>query len=145
MSEVQHRFSEPPHPALIAMLLCDKAIREAGTNKVTLVGIFDRIFSPGFPFDWVKGVAVYARLTDAQGIYNMRIELVRMEDEQAVGRGEFQVTVEGRMRAHEITMEFGHLRFERPGKYEFRLFANNRYLGGASLDVVEIKTDERPS
>lgn len=145
MNEPQHRSPEPPHPALIAMLLCDKAIREAGTNKVTLVGIFDRIFSSVFPFDWLKGVAVYARLTDAQGMYNMRIELVRLEDEQAVGRGEFQVTVEDRMRAHEITMEFGRLRFEHPGKYEFRLFANDRYLGGAALDVVQVKTDERPS
>lgn len=124
------------------MLVCDQAIREVGTNKVTLVGIFERISSPVVPFDWVRGVTVHTRLTDAQGVYNMRIELVRLEDEQAVGRGDFQVTLEDRTRTHEITMEFGTLRFERPGRYEFRLFANDRYLGGAILDVVHLRVQE---
>lgn len=142
MTGEQHRPPEPPRPAVVAMLVCDQAIREAGTNKVTLVGIFERISSPVFPFDWVRGATIYARLTDAQGVYNMRIELVRLEDEQAVGRGDFQVTLEDRMRAHEITMEFGQLRFERPGRCEFRLFANDRYLGGAILDVVHLGARE---
>lgn len=142
MTQEQHPSPEPPRPALMAMLVCDQAIREAGTNKVTLVGIFDRIFSPVFPFDWVRGAAACARLTDAQGVYNMRIELVRLEDEQAVGKGDFQVTVEDRMRVHEITMEFSRLRFERSGKYEFRLFANDRYLGGVTLDVVQLEPQE---
>lgn len=72
----------------------------------------------------------------------MRVELVRLEDEQAVGRGEFQANIGDRMRAHEITMEFGRLRFERPGRYESRLFASGRYLGGAVLDVVQVESQQ---
>ncbi len=60
--------------------------------RLYLVGIFEAISSSVFPFDWVRGVTVYARLTDTQGVYNMRIELVRLEDEQAVGREDFQET-----------------------------------------------------
>lgn len=138
MTGEQHRPPEPPRPAVGAMLVCDQAIREAGTNKVTLVGILERISSSVVPFDWMRGITVYARLTDAQGVYNMRIELVRLEDEQAVGRGDFRVTLENPRRAHEITMEVGELRFERPGRYEFRLFADDRYLGGVILDVVHL-------
>mgnify|MGYP001619372717 CR=1 FL=1 len=127
---------------MVPMLVCDQAIREVGTNKVTLVGIFEGISSSVFPFDWVRGVTVYARLTDAQGVYDMRIELVRLEDGQAVGGEDFQETLEDRMRVQEIMMAFGRLRFERPGKYEFRLFANDRYLGGAVLDMVHLDAQE---
>lgn len=63
----------------------------------------------------------------------MRIELVRLEDEQAIARADFKVIVEDRIRPHEIAEEFDQLGFERPGRYEFRLFANERYLGGAVL------------
>lgn len=77
---------------MVAMLVCDQAIREMGTNKITLVGIFDRISSSVFPFEWVRGASVYARLTDAQGIYNMRIELVRLEDDQAFGTSGYSLT-----------------------------------------------------
>ena len=128
---------------MVPMLVCDQAIREVGTNKVTLVGIFEGISSSAFPFDWMRGVTVYARLTDAQGVYDMRIELVRLlEDEEAVGGEDFQETVEDRMRVQEIIMAFGRIRFEHPGKYEFRLFANDRYLGGAVLDVVHSDAQE---
>lgn len=127
---------------MVPLLVCDQAIREVGTNKATLVGIFDHISSSVFPFDWVRGATVYARLTDAQGVYDMRIELVRLEDEQAIARADFKVIVEDRIRPHEIAEEFDQLGFERPGRYEFRLFANERYLGGAVLDVVDLQTEE---
>lgn len=137
---------ESPHPALLAMLICDQAIREGGTNKVSLIGIFDQIFARGFPFEWIRPVALYARLTDAQGQYRMRVELVRIADEQAVGRGDFETpTIADRMRAHEITLEFNRLRFEQPGRYEFRLFANDRYVGGAVLNVVQREEREPPN
>ena len=142
MIREEDRPPEPPRPAVVPILICDQAIREVGTNKVTLVGIFERISSSVFPFDWVRGGTVYARLTDAQGMYSMRIELVRLEDDQAVGREDFQVTLENRMRVQEIITEFGQLRFEHPGTYEFRLFANDRYLGGAILDVVDLEAQE---
>ncbi len=127
---------------MVPLLVCDQAIRDAGTNKMTLVGIFERIPSSVFPFDWVRGFAVYARLTDAQGTYDMRIELVRLEDEQTIARADLEVTVEDRMHAQEIAVAFDRLHFERPGRYEFRLFANDRYLGGAVLDVVDLEAQE---
>ena len=67
------------------MLICDIAIRETQTNKVTLVGIFDRVMATDFPVTYARPIAVYARITDAQGTYDLRLELVRLEDEQTVG------------------------------------------------------------
>jgi hypothetical protein len=125
------------HPVLKAMLVCNQAIREAGTNKVTLVGLFDRISSPGFPMGYVGGLAVYARVAEAAGHYAIRLELVRLDDEQAIGRTETEITISGRMGTHELTFEIGRIDFERSGSYEFRLFANGRFVGSAPLYVVE--------
>ncbi|HEX9420024.1 MAG TPA: hypothetical protein VGA81_13305 [Methylomirabilota bacterium] len=119
------------------MLLCDQAIREGGTNKVTLVGIFDRIWNTQFPFQWTRPTAIYARVTDAEGEYDIRLELVRLDDEQTIGRFEGRATLAGRMESSELIFPIDTLAFERPGRYEFRLFANRRQVGGMALSVVQ--------
>jgi hypothetical protein len=126
-----------PHPSLNAMLACDRAIRDPQTRKVTLVGIFDRIGFPRLPADYVTGMSIYARLTDAQGRYRLRLELVRLDDYQTIGRGEMDATIEDRLRTTEVTLHLKAVRFETTGTYEFRLFANDRFLGGLTL-IVEI-------
>lgn len=128
---------ELPHPVLQAMLMCDRAIREIGTNKVTLVGIFDRIWAGGFPLHWVKGLSVYARVTDAEGEYQIRLELVRLEDEQAIGRADGTAVMNDRMSSAELIFNLDAIVFERLGRYEFRLFAQGRHVGGLVFNVVQ--------
>ena len=48
-----------------------------------------------------------------------------------------ETVVPNRMNSHELTFNIGHLAFERSGLYEFRLFANDRFVGGANLTVIE--------
>jgi len=67
-----------PHTALplllLALLLCEILITEAGTNRKTLVGIFDQLIIQRFPAH--QRMAIYARLTDGQGIYKFKLEFV---------------------------------------------------------------------
>ena len=129
-----------PHPVLMAMVCADYAIREAETNKITLVGIFDRLLSTAFPLRWNRPSLVYVKLTDAQGSYGVRLELVRSDDGQAIGRLDAQVTMADRMASYDIVFHLNELVFERPGFYEFRLFANDRWVsGGVRLHVVQIE------
>lgn len=130
-----------PHPVMQAILCADTAIREIGTNKVTLVGIFDQIFGPAFPLVWQKPISVYARITEAQGTYPIRLELVHVDDEQAIGRLEGQSAIVDRLAFSELLFELpSGITFEKPGKYEFRLFANGRFVGGAVLNVIQTDT-----
>ena len=130
---------EFPHPVLQAMLLCDQAIRDAETNRVSLVGIFDEIRGEEFPFAWARPTTVYARVTDAEGHYQIRLELVRLEDEVSVGRLDVEMTVGDRMGYGELIFNLDRLIFERPGRYEFRLFAADRYIGGVVFTVIQIE------
>jgi len=128
---------ELPRPVLQAMLVCDQAIRDAETNKVSLVGIFDQIRGAEFPLAWARPTAVYTRVTDAEGHYQIQQELVRLEDEASVGRVDVEMTAGDRMGFGELIFKFDRLIFERPGRYEFRLFAGDRYVGGVVFTVIQ--------
>ena len=66
---------ERPHPSLNAMLLCDLTIREHGSGKISLIGVFENISAARFPVVH-RALSVYAKLTDAEGDYTIRLELV---------------------------------------------------------------------
>ena len=129
---------ETPRPAGQAILLCDQAITETGTNKLTLVGIFDRIFDQTLPIVYSRPAVVYARVTDAQGQYAFRLDLVRLDDDQTIGRIELPFTLADRIASYNLLFPINDMRFERPGDYEFRLFADSRYVGGMRLYVLQI-------
>lgn len=140
---------ELPRPACQALLLCDYAIREQLTNKTSAVGIFDRIQGQDFPLIWAHRAFVYARVTDAQGRYPFRLDLVRLRDEQSVGRIEWTFELADRIGSYDLLFPINGMRFETPGTYEFQLFADIngggagqpdfRFVGGMRLNVLEIK------
>jgi len=96
------------HPSLNAMLLCDHTIREAGTGKVSLIGIFENISAARFP-------VVHRSLS----VYTLR------------------ATFADRMTPGEIIFALENLGLDRPGRYEFRLHANDRFVAGKSFVVVQ--------
>jgi hypothetical protein len=125
-----------PHPSLNAMLLCDHTIREQGTGKVSLIGIFENISAARFPVVH-RSLSVYAKLGDAEGEYTIRLELVRLEDGHVVARGTLRAAFADRMTPGELIFGLENLGLERPGRYEFRLHADDRFVAGKSFVVVQ--------
>jgi uncharacterized protein DUF6941 len=125
----------PPHPVLRAMLTCDYTIRDAATGKVSLIGIFEAIQASDFPV-LHPTLCVYVNMSDLAGQYSLRLEFLRVEDNVALGRGDMTVAFADRMRPAEVIFDFRNLAFERAGRYEFRLTANDRYVGSKLFDVV---------
>ena len=135
--EPQHRTetATPPHPAINAMLICDQALIEEATAKSTLVGVFETISAFQFPARHGP-LCVYAKLTDAEGQYRIRLDLVHLEDLSAIGQGQFTATFGNRMGSAEMVFQIYGLTFSNPGRYEFRLYANDRWMGSKALNVV---------
>jgi hypothetical protein len=121
-------------PYLVAMLLCDQIITEAQTNKKSLIGTFDTVFWPGQPV--LIPVAVYAKLTDAEGRYQFRIDYVHAATEQRLARGSLDPPVEitDRLGFYELAVRMP-VPIQDIGTYEFRLLANDSYIGRAVLAV----------
>lgn len=117
------------------MLICDQAVQDEATGKTSLVGIFETVRAYRFPARH-GFLCVYAKLTDARGEYRIRLELVRLEDLRAVGHGELRATFGDRMVPAELVFQVGDLVFDGQGRYEFRLYANDRWVGSKALTVI---------
>ena len=120
------------------MLVCDQVIKDQTTKKASVIGIFDRMFASAFPATHAR-LSVYVSVRDAIGEYRLRLEMVRTRDEMTVGRGDAQVIVTDRFEPAEWVFELVSLTFEEPGQYEFRLWANDRYVGSKSFSVLQLQ------
>jgi hypothetical protein len=128
--------AKPPQPSFNAMLICDQTIREEGTGKVSLIGVFGAIHSNRFPV-MHSSLSVYVNLGDAQGTYRLRLDLLRSDTMQKIGSGKAELNVLDLMLPAEFVFVLQSLVFERPGKYQFDLYANDDYVGSKSFQVLQ--------
>jgi hypothetical protein len=126
-----------PHPEFKAMLICDQALREEGSGKVSLIGIFENINASAIPF-LHPSLAVYVQVTDAYGEYDLVLDLVRLDDMLVVGSGQGRALISDRLQPAEIVFHLQLLQFEKAGAYEFRLSSNKRFLARKSFRVLKL-------
>jgi hypothetical protein len=130
-------------PSLLSLLICDYVITEQGTDKRTLVGLFESIFPPSVPFQQQK-LAFFARLTDLEGEYSFTIVVVKLtpQGEEVVSKAALKpVTFTDRLMNVDIALNLPPIIFPDFGKYEFQLFSNESFLGRA---VLYCRKTERP-
>ncbi len=129
-----------PTPKTNAMLICDYVITEQGTNKKSLIGIFENINVARFPCVH-HSLSVYVKMTEGQGNYRFRLELVDLKSDKVIGGGDLPNPIEmnNPLRAYELVFNLKGLKFMHAGDYEFRLFANDRIFGQKTFVVSERK------
>jgi hypothetical protein len=116
------------------LLLCEILITEAGTNRKTLVGIFDQLIVQRFPAH--QRMAIYARLTDGQGLYRFKLDFVDVGHDRLLGEFESEpIEIPDRLRPFEVALPF-LIDIEAPGLYEFRLYANDAYIGSIAFNAI---------
>lgn len=124
-----------PTPFLLAMLVCDSVINDAATGKASIIGVFDTVWSPTFPTQ--RAVSLYIRMTDAAGSYKVKLQFVRLEKDEVLATVEGAFTAEDRLRFVELSLGLPPVDLPAAGKYEFRLWANNRYVGRATFNAAK--------
>lgn len=123
-----------PYP--LAILLCDQIIVDERSKKKTLVGVFDVIHVKNFPA-LHPSLSIYARLTDAEGQYKFRMDYVQVKNDGLLFRVETpNIAIADRLRVQELVMQFPPIQIPEPGEYEFRLWANERYIGRVKFTAV---------
>ena len=125
-------------PFLLALLLCDCVITDSETGKRSVIGIFDKIWSPAEPI--FQRVALFARLTDMEGEYRFSIRVVHVlgDSENMVAQGQVFVSPpQDRLQPVDIALNLPPTTFPQFGRYEFQLFANEIFLGRATLNVAK--------
>lgn len=131
-------MADAPIPSVVAMLVCDQVIAEQGTNKKSLIGVFEIFNAFGFPV-LVPRIAIYVKLADAFGRYQFKlrlVRLVRLKDESLVAEIGLEADVKDSAHYSELVLNMGNLPFPEAGKYEFQLYAGDVYLHRVTVQAV---------
>jgi hypothetical protein len=125
-------------PQVKAMLICDSVITEKGTEKNSLIGIFENINAKSFPCTHFS-LAVYINFTDALGKYKFRLELADVENNMIIGHGEtLEIEYKDKLASNNLAFVLNMLKFNRSGKYEFRFFSNGEICEIKPFNVKQI-------
>ena len=120
---------KPGHtlPIIHAIIICEKVIVEEGSKKKTLVGIFDRINCKRIPIVWSE-MGVYIALSDVEQRFNMKLELVCLEDHHQLF--EVKGILEPRKTLNwELIWNLRGIRFKKLGEHAFRFWVDNDIIG----------------
>jgi len=128
-------MADAPIPSVVAMLICDQVINEEGTNKKSLIGVFESFSSPIFPV-LMPRLAVYVKLADALGDYLFKLRLVNLKDESLVAEIGIEAKIADSTSHSELALNFGNLPIPVEGKYEFQLYAGDEYLHRITMFAV---------
>ena len=127
----------PIEPVIISFLIADTVIQEKGTNKWSAIGIFDRIYAANFPTIH-QSIALYIRLSDAEGDYRIRVEFCDDKDHVITFYEGITLSVPSRLLHPDLGIKTVNLPILKPGKYYFKLYFNEKFAKGFPLDVLEI-------
>lgn len=120
------------------MLICDQIINEEGTNKKSLIGVFERVNSPIFPLA-IPRLAVYVKLVDAVGQYQFLLRLVNLKDESLMVDVGIGAKIGDMSHQAELALNLGNLPIPEPGKYEFQLYCDDTFLHRATIEACKIQ------
>jgi hypothetical protein len=120
-------------PILVAALVADVVATDPSTNKKTIVGVWDVLHSQKFPT--ARQFFLYVKLADAQGHYQARFQFVRLEGDQPIAEAVTEFDITDRLLSADFAVQFPALLLPEPGRYEFRIFANDVFIGSTFIDA----------
>lgn len=126
---------EPAIPTLQNILLCERIITEKGTEKKTLIGIFDRITTNATPVT-LPAFWIYARMSDAHGKYHFKLTMRFFEDLMEEGKILIGMNVPDGPGNVDLAIQLPPTLFKRPGEYVFEIYSNEILIGNTILSVV---------
>jgi hypothetical protein len=121
------RGTTPP-PRCKAILLCEKAIIEAGTQQVSLIGITDTLMVPGLP-GVLQPFSVYLQLTDGIGHYQASVEFRDLAEDIVMARAAVgTVKWDDRLETINLIMPVRPIEVQRTGAYDLVVLADGQEI-----------------
>lgn len=132
-------MDEPKHlnqakPVLIAALVCDVAVKDPTTGKISLIGIFDKIHVKQFPAK--RPVSLYAKLTEAEGSYQFQAKYVYSNTGETLAEAKGEFTAKDKLGTVELQLQYPPLPIPGEGRYDFQIWVNGQFLGQTFIDAA---------
>jgi hypothetical protein len=120
-------------PVLIAALVCDVAVKDPTTGKISLIGIFDKVHVKQFPAQ--RPVSLYAKLTEAEGAYQFQARYVYSNTGEPLAEAKGEFTAKEKLGTVELNLQYPPLPIPGEGRYDFQIWVNGQFLGQTFIDA----------
>jgi len=128
-------------PMGLALIICDQVITEAGTNKKSLIGVFNRIHSVKYPSRHSR-LCIFVSMTSGHGDVEAKIQCVNEDAGDKVLFGaNGQITFESPIQVVEMNFEFNNVLFPMPGKHRFEFLCNDFVVLQRPFVVNQVQGD----
>ena len=127
------------NPLLLSMVVCDQIIREEGTRKLSLLGLFNKIGSKKFPCVHPK-MHIYIALTEYEGNANCELKFSDNSG-KALVRMSGPLDFPNKLAVVEMNFCINNIPLPTAGVYHFDFFVNGELIGHRKFEVQQIKEE----
>jgi hypothetical protein len=119
---------------LVYCIVADDVRIEMG-NKLSLMGVFENVFLPGFPSILLK----FAVINHWEGVgqFETQVKIVNPEKREVVTSAPSTFTIENQGYADNITF-FTNVAFDRPGQYAVQILIDGKQIAQKRLFVHHV-------
>ena len=122
-------------PELKSFVVADHVHQEKGSDKWSIIGVFDRIWCREFPVIHAR-LGLFVKVADVQGTFPVRVEFRDSEDRCLATFAGITVTAEGAPMPAAFGIQTYNLPLPRPGKYHFVLYFGAEVIGLIPIEAV---------
>jgi hypothetical protein len=119
---------------LVYCIVCDDVRLEMG-NKLSLMGVFENVFLPGFPSVLLKFAIV--NHWEGVGQYETQVKIVNPDRREVVASVPSTFMIENQGYADNVTF-FTNVSFDRPGAYSVLIFINGKQVGEKHIFIHHV-------
>jgi hypothetical protein len=133
------RPARVPRPRAIDYLICEYFILDERSKNVSLIGCFNRLRLPEFPFA-ASRFFVFALLTDGLGEGSLELTLTHLGSEEEIFRLETTIRLPNRFTELRVPFPIVECYFPEPGAYLFTLLIDNEIIAERRFEVTLMET-----
>ena len=130
-------LSKSIKPELLSINVCDQVIREEGTGKTSLIGLFTNINSIRFPCHHPL-LHIHIAVTGGNGKQIGKLRFINDETNTKVLELTGDVEFQDRTSTVEMNFRIANLRLETPGHYHFEFWLDDALIGQRSFTANRI-------
>jgi hypothetical protein len=133
--------TEKPPPRCKAMLLCERTMVEAGTTKVTLIGLIAAHVMQQFP-GRTPLMRTFLYLVDGIGEYDITVEVHDLADDRIIFRAKGRrISFPDRLASRLLFFSIPPLPILHPGRYDVVVLGNGKEIERQQFRALPVKKE----
>lgn len=128
----------PVKPLGIALMICDQVITEAGTNKKSLIGVFNSVSARQFPCRHSR-FCIFISITGGHGKARTQVRCVNEQMEKTIFGAEGEIAFANPNNVVEAVFEFNNVVFPSPGLHCIEVLSNDEMVLQRRFNVKQIE------